>query len=96
MQPWFVLYSPQQPLALPFLLKPRDGGGVLRLLEIPYWFLVVLSVIVLDFAVWAQHVFFHAVPALWRPRRIPEIRGDCRAPATTESQLRARHGPGQP
>jgi sterol desaturase/sphingolipid hydroxylase (fatty acid hydroxylase superfamily) len=27
-------------------------------------------VVILDFVIWAQHVFFHAVPALWRLHRM--------------------------
>ena len=52
------------------LFAEAQGWGLLRLLEIPYWLVIVLSVIILDFAVWAQHVFFHAVPALWRLHRM--------------------------
>ena len=46
------------------LFVEAQGWGLLRLLEMPYWLVIVLSVIVLDFAVWAQHVFFHAVEIL--------------------------------
>jgi sterol desaturase/sphingolipid hydroxylase (fatty acid hydroxylase superfamily) len=42
------------------------GWGVLNLVDLPYWAAVVVSVIVLDFVIYLQHVMFHAVPALWR------------------------------
>ncbi len=47
-----------------------QGWGLFRLVDMPYWLMVVLAVIALDFAVWAQHVFFHAVPLLWRLHRM--------------------------
>jgi sterol desaturase/sphingolipid hydroxylase (fatty acid hydroxylase superfamily) len=42
------------------------GWGVLNLVDLPYWAAVVISVVVLDFVIYLQHVMFHAVPALWR------------------------------
>ena len=36
----------------------------------PWWLAVPLSVIVLDLAIYLQHVLFHAVPALWRLHRM--------------------------
>lgn len=36
----------------------------------PYWLAVVVSVIVLDFVVWLQHVMVHAVPLFWRLHRM--------------------------
>ena len=42
------------------------GWGLLALLEIPTWVAVLGSVVLLDLAVYLQHVVFHAVPALWR------------------------------
>jgi sterol desaturase/sphingolipid hydroxylase (fatty acid hydroxylase superfamily) len=46
------------------------GWGVFNLLALPHWFLVVASVVVLDLAIYLQHVLFHAVPALWRLHRM--------------------------
>jgi sterol desaturase/sphingolipid hydroxylase (fatty acid hydroxylase superfamily) len=42
------------------------GWGLLNLVSLPYWISVLLSVVVLDFVIYLQHVMFHAVPALWR------------------------------
>jgi len=46
------------------------GWGVLALAPIPGWLLVVIGVIALDLVIYAQHVLFHAVPALWRLHRM--------------------------
>lgn len=42
------------------------GWGLFNALTLPYWVKVVLSVVILDFVIYLQHVMFHAVPALWR------------------------------
>jgi sterol desaturase/sphingolipid hydroxylase (fatty acid hydroxylase superfamily) len=46
------------------------GWGLFNALEVPYWLSVVLAVVLLDFAIYLQHVMFHAVPALWRLHRM--------------------------
>jgi len=40
--------------------------GMLHQVEWPNWVEVVLAVIALDFAIYLQHVMFHAVPLFWR------------------------------
>ena len=47
-----------------------QGWGLLNTLTLPFWMEVLLAVVVLDFAIWVQHVLFHAVPALWRLHRV--------------------------
>ncbi|MBV1873355.1 MAG: sterol desaturase family protein [Gammaproteobacteria bacterium] len=47
-----------------------QGWGVLHNIEINSLSAVVFSVIVLDFAIYLQHVLFHAVPLLWRFHRV--------------------------
>jgi sterol desaturase/sphingolipid hydroxylase (fatty acid hydroxylase superfamily) len=42
------------------------GWGLFNNLSLPTWLAVVLSVVALDFAIYLQHVLFHAVPVLWR------------------------------
>lgn len=44
--------------------------GVLNLLEWPIGVAVVVAVVILDFAIYLQHVVFHAVPLLWRLHRM--------------------------
>jgi len=46
------------------------GWGLLNALAWPFWAEVLLALLVLDFAIWVQHVLFHAVPALWRLHRV--------------------------
>jgi sterol desaturase/sphingolipid hydroxylase (fatty acid hydroxylase superfamily) len=40
--------------------------GVLNNVELPTWLEIALSVVLLDLAIYLQHVLFHAVPLLWR------------------------------
>jgi sterol desaturase/sphingolipid hydroxylase (fatty acid hydroxylase superfamily) len=40
--------------------------GLFHWLTLPYWLTVVLSILMLDFAIYVQHVIFHAIPTLWR------------------------------
>jgi len=44
--------------------------GLLNHYEVPYWLAVVVSVVVLDFVIWLQHVMVHAIPVLWRIHRV--------------------------
>ena len=46
------------------------GWGLLNTLTLPAWAELALALLVLDFAIWIQHVLFHAVPALWRLHRV--------------------------
>lgn len=43
-----------------------QGWGVLNYWALPPWLAVLFAVVVMDFAIWLQHVMMHAVPALWR------------------------------
>jgi sterol desaturase/sphingolipid hydroxylase (fatty acid hydroxylase superfamily) len=52
------------------LLAEERGWGVFNLLALPHWLVVVVSVVLLDLAIYLQHVLFHAVPALWRLHRM--------------------------
>src|SRR3989304_3902025 len=42
------------------------GWGLFNNLALPDWLAVVLAVLALDFAIYLQHVMFHAVPLFWR------------------------------
>lgn len=46
------------------------GWGLLRHLDVPYWPALVLTVALMDFAVYLQHVMFHSIPILWRLHRV--------------------------
>ena len=42
------------------------GWGLFHRVQVPYGLALVGSVVLLDLAIYLQHVMFHAVPALWR------------------------------
>ena len=46
------------------------GWGLFNVLDVPAWLAFVVSVLMLDFAIYLQHVLFHAVPGLWRLHRM--------------------------
>jgi sterol desaturase/sphingolipid hydroxylase (fatty acid hydroxylase superfamily) len=46
------------------------GVGLLHWATLPPWAAVVATLLALDFALYLQHVMFHAVPALWRLHRV--------------------------
>ena len=48
----------------------RNGYGLLGLVAWPNWLEVMIALIVLDLAIYLQHVLFHAVPGLWRLHRM--------------------------
>jgi sterol desaturase/sphingolipid hydroxylase (fatty acid hydroxylase superfamily) len=52
------------------LLAEARGWGLLHSFAVPAWLAIIASVIVLDLAIYLQHVLFHAVPALWRLHRM--------------------------
>ncbi|MBW2420958.1 MAG: sterol desaturase family protein [Deltaproteobacteria bacterium] len=47
-------------------LAAERGWGLLQLLELPSSARIVLTVILLDLAIYLQHLLFHAAPTLWR------------------------------
>jgi sterol desaturase/sphingolipid hydroxylase (fatty acid hydroxylase superfamily) len=52
------------------LTAETQGWGLLHRYDVPGWAAVVAGVVVLDLAIYLQHVMFHAVPALWRLHRM--------------------------
>ena len=52
------------------LLGEERGWGVLNAFAIPEWIRVLVALVVLDLAIYLQHVLFHAVPVLWRLHRM--------------------------
>jgi sterol desaturase/sphingolipid hydroxylase (fatty acid hydroxylase superfamily) len=63
-------------IALPFLAVGaaidawRMGWGLLNHTNWPLWAEVLLAILILDFAIWAQHLITHKVPAFWRFHRV--------------------------
>ncbi len=60
---------PAAAVGLALIGEQRDWG-LLNNLGAPDWAAVALSVLLLDLAIYGQHVMFHAVPALWRLHRM--------------------------
>lgn len=52
------------------LLAETKGWGLFHVLAAPELVAIVLGVVMLDLAVYLQHVLVHAVPALWRLHRM--------------------------
>ena len=52
------------------LLAEARGWGLFNVFAVPAWAAIPLGVILLDLAIYLQHVLFHAVPALWRLHRM--------------------------
>ena len=50
--------------------RRSQGWGLLNLVALPFWLAIAVSLVVLDLVIYAQHVLFHAVPALWRLHRM--------------------------
>ena len=52
------------------LLAEQREWGLLNVFRLPAWFAVPAAVVLLDLALYLQHVLFHAVPVLWRLHRV--------------------------
>ncbi|MCH8885401.1 MAG: sterol desaturase family protein [SAR324 cluster bacterium] len=63
-------------LAFPLLavglaaLSAERGWGLLNQFTVPSWIAVAGSVVILDMAIYLQHVMVHAVPVFWRLHRM--------------------------
>ncbi len=47
-----------------------QGWGLFNAIDLPLWLEVVAVVLILDFAIWLQHLITHKVPILWRLHRV--------------------------
>jgi sterol desaturase/sphingolipid hydroxylase (fatty acid hydroxylase superfamily) len=52
------------------VIGAEKGWGLFNNMDAPLWVAIVVSVLVLDLAIYLQHVLFHAVPGLWRLHRM--------------------------
>lgn len=52
------------------LVAEERALGLFNVIALPLWIAVALAVLILDLAIYLQHVLFHAVPALWRVHRM--------------------------
>lgn len=48
----------------------ENQWGLFNLIDVPVWFAVVASVVIMDFVIYIQHVMVHAIPFLWRFHRV--------------------------
>ncbi len=47
-----------------------QGWGLFNALDWSVWIEVILAILILDFAIWLQHLITHKVPLLWRLHRV--------------------------
>lgn len=47
-----------------------QGWGLLNLMDWPAWLELVVAVLILDLAIWAQHLVTHKVPLFWQFHRV--------------------------
>lgn len=47
-----------------------NGWGLFNLIALPTWLELVLALLILDLAIWGQHVLSHKIPVLWRLHRV--------------------------
>ena len=52
------------------LWADAQGFGLFNIFELPLWAEVLASFILLDFAMWLQHLLTHKVPFLWRLHKV--------------------------
>jgi len=52
------------------LAAEANGWGLFNTFVVPEFLAVVMAVVIMDFAIYLQHVLVHAVPALWRLHRM--------------------------
>jgi sterol desaturase/sphingolipid hydroxylase (fatty acid hydroxylase superfamily) len=58
------------------LAGEAHGWGLLNLATLPAWVTIPIAVVLLDLAIYCQHVLFHAVPVLWRLHRVHHADAD--------------------
>lgn len=52
------------------VIASEHQWGLFQLLSFPDWLNVLLSIVLLDFIIYVQHVIFHRVPVLWKLHRM--------------------------
>ena len=52
------------------VMAEERGWGLFNNIDAPFWVAVAVSMLLLDLAIYLQHVMFHAVPGLWRLHRM--------------------------
>lgn len=52
------------------VMAEERGWGLFNNIDSPVWIAIIVSMLLLDLAIYLQHVMFHAVPGLWRLHRM--------------------------
>nr|WP_319537013.1 sterol desaturase family protein [uncultured Vibrio sp.] len=52
------------------IIATENQWGLFQLLSLPIWLNVLISIILLDFVIYVQHVIFHRIPVLWKLHRM--------------------------
>ena len=52
------------------LTVQEHSGGLLRTVALPGWLTLILAVLLLDLAIYLQHLLFHFLPTLWLLHRV--------------------------
>ena len=63
------LLLPIQAVGLALFIQNR-GWGLLNNVSLPYWLLLFIGVLGLDFVIYLQHAIFHFIPLFWRLHRV--------------------------
>lgn len=51
-------------------IAAENNWGLFNYYDVPFWYGVIASVIIMDFVIYVQHVMVHAIPVLWRLHRV--------------------------
>ncbi len=47
-----------------------NGWGLFNVVDLPIWLEMLLAIVILDWAIWFQHLVTHKIPFLWRFHRV--------------------------
>ena len=65
-----TLVAPMLAVTASAAIALEMGWGLFNLISWPFWLEVILAIVVLDLAVWFQHLISHKIPVLWRFHRV--------------------------
>ena len=51
-------------------LSAEMGWGIFNIFDVSPWLAIIGTIVLMDLAIWLQHVMVHAVPVLWRLHRL--------------------------
>ncbi|VAW60018.1 Fatty acid hydroxylase family (carotene hydroxylase/sterol desaturase) [hydrothermal vent metagenome] len=67
---------PAAAIGIAYLVE-RQQWGLVNHVDWPFWVSIVFSFIILDLAIYVQHILFHVLPLLWRVHRVHHSDLDC-------------------